>query len=105
MIKYLCDICGKELADNDLIYDVKIEVKAKYKEIEISLRDLLSDHTKEIKELVEKMKGLTPEKLQDDVYKSFSFHLCYECQQRYIKHPLGRKLNGTDIRKRLFEDN
>ncbi len=105
MIKYVCDMCGREFDEDDLIYDVKIEVKAKYKELEISLNDLLVDHMDEIKELIEKTKGLTAEKLQDDVYKSYSFHLCYECRQRYIKHPLGRGRSNLPIDKRYFGKN
>ena len=92
MIKHICDMCGKELRDKDLIYEVKIEVKAKYKELEINLRDLLNDHMDEIKELVDKTKGLTPEKLQDDVYKTLLFHLCYNCQQ-HICSNTSRNIN------------
>ena len=98
-------MCGKELHEDDLVYDVSIEIKAKYKELEINLRDLLTDHVDEIKELIEKIKGLSPEKLQDDVYKSLSFHLCYECQQRYIKQPLGQNINTPRINRKLFGDN
>jgi len=98
-------MCGKELNDDDLVYDVKIEIKAKYKELEISLRDLLTDHMDEIKGLVEKTKGLSPEKLQDDVYKSLSYHLCYQCQQLYIKHPLGQNINAPGVDRNLFQDN
>ena len=96
MIKYVCDMCGMELADDDLVYDVKIEVKAIYKELEINLSDLLKDHMDEIRELVEKTKDLPPGKLQDDVYREMTFHLCYQCQQRYLKDPLGKR--GPDAR-------
>jgi len=105
MIKYICDICGRELNENGLVYDVKIEVKAKYNKLEISLSDLLADHMDEIKELIEKTKHLNPEKLQNDVYKSFSFHLCPDCQQHYIIDPLGQKQKSPHTGRKLFGDN
>jgi hypothetical protein len=105
MIKYLCDICGKELDENELIYNLKIEIKARYKKLEISLKDLLVDHMQEIKELIEKTAGLTAEKLQDDIYKSVSFHLCPICKQRYIKDPLGLKDERSVRDRRRFGDN
>lgn len=105
MIKYICDLCGKELNGDGLVYDVNIEVKAKYNKIEISLKDLLVDHMQEIKELVEKTGKLDPDKLQDDVYKLMSFHLCYDCQQKYIKDPLGLRRNDLSRGRRLFGKN
>jgi len=105
MLKYICDICRKELDENDLVYDLNIEVKAKYNKLEISLKDLLVDHMDEIQELIEKTAGLTAEKLQDDIYKLLSFHLCPACKQRYMNDPLGLK-SGSSIRdKRQFGDN
>ncbi len=105
MLKYICDICKKELDDDSLIYDLNIEIKAKYKKLEINLKDLLVDHMDEIRELIEKTAGLTAEKLQDDIYKLFSFHLCPACKQRYIKDPLGQKSGNSFKNKRLFGNN
>ncbi len=105
MLKYTCDICEVELDDEDLMYDVNIEVRAKYKRIEIDLSDLLEDHMEEIKQLIEKTKDLSAEKLQNSVYKSFSFHLCPACQMRYLKDPLGRKTRNPAFDKRFFGNN
>jgi hypothetical protein len=105
MLKYICDLCGKDLDEKGLIYDLNIEVRARYNTLEINLKDLLVDHMQEIKELIEKMSGLTPEKLQDDIFKSMSFHLCPVCKQRYMKDPLGLKSGNTVRNKRLFHDN
>ena len=102
MIKYVCDMCGKELDENGLVYDLSIELKAKYKKLEINLKDLLVDHMQEIREIIEKNKDVTPDKLQHDVYKKLSFHLCYECHQRYLNNPLGQR---GPIDKRLFGEN
>ena len=104
MLKYVCDICGRELDESGLIYDLNIEVKARYNMLEINLKDLLVDHMQEIKELIEKTAGLTPEKLQDDIYKVMSFHLCPECKQHYIKTPLIRRSKYTNTDKKRFKN-
>ena len=93
MLKYICDICKKELKKDELKYEVKIEVKATYDTLEINLLDLLKNHKEEIQKLVEELRGADPQKLQDDIYKTFNFHICYPCQQKYIKDPLGEKKN------------
>ena len=88
MIKTFCDICGLEIKGKTIHYELKIELKAAYETIEINLADLLKDHTEEIEALMQEMEEADPQKLQDDIYKVFHFHLCRSCQQRYIKSPL-----------------
>lgn len=105
MHKYICDICKKELDENGLIYELNIEIKAKYNKLEINLKDLLIDHMDEIRDLIEKTAGMTPEKLQDDIYQSMSFHLCPACKQRYAKNPLGSGNDGSLKDRKIFGDN
>ncbi len=88
MIKTFCDLCGREIKGDTIHYELKIEVKATYDTLEINLADLLKDHAEEIEALIEQMEDADPQKLQDDVYKAFRFHLCRACQQSYIKAPL-----------------
>ena len=47
-----------------------------------------------MRELVEQMKRMDPEKAQDSVYRSFHFEICPACQKEYLKDPLRRRNNG-----------
>ena len=91
MIKTFCDLCGHEIRPKTIHYELKIEVKAAYETLEINLADLLKDHSAEIEALMEEMEHADPRELQDDVYKTFHFHLCRSCQHHYIRAPLPTK--------------
>ena len=90
MIKYICDRCGKSLKEKDVIYELSIQVHAIYQPLQIDLVDLLRDRTDEIRRLIEELKDKDAQELQDQVYKTFKFHLCPACQQNYIEKPLVR---------------
>jgi len=91
MIHFTCDMCGKALlADEDARYVVRIEVYAAYDPMEITAADLAKDHSKEVRELLEKMAEMDPEKIEDQVYKTFRFDLCPACQGKYLSDPLFR---------------
>jgi hypothetical protein len=87
VIKYICDLCGKSLKEKDVIYELNIQVHAIYQPLQIDLVDMLQDHTDEIRRLMEELKDKDPQELQDQIYKTFKFHLCPACQQKYIKNP------------------
>jgi hypothetical protein len=88
MIVHRCDGCGKEMRKSDLRYSVKIDVRAAYGKMEISLADLVRDHRAEILALIERMENKDPKELEESVYKSFSLDLCPLCQRAYIRDPL-----------------
>lgn len=87
MIHYTCDLCGRSLRKKDVIYELNINVHAIYQPLQIDLVDMLKDHMDEIRRLIEELKDKDPQELQDQVYKTFKFHLCPVCQQKYIKNP------------------
>lgn len=87
MIHYTCDLCGRSLKEKDIIYELNVEVHAIYQPLQIDLVDMLKDHTDEIRRLIEELKDKDPQELQDQIYKTFKFHLCPPCQQKYIKNP------------------
>lgn len=88
MIVYRCDGCGRELPGNALRYTVKIDVQAAYDTLEVGLAELVHDHRAELLELIEKMRDLPPQKIEETVYKGLKLDLCPSCQRAFIANPL-----------------
>ena len=89
MIRYICDMCGKEIKMHTLRYRVNIDVIAAYDTMVITKEDLKRDFQKEIKRLLERMKDMDGERLLGDIWKNFSFDLCRKCRDIYLRSPLG----------------
>jgi len=89
MAGFCCDICGKPLlVDSDVRYVVDIRVFAAYDPMELTAEDLKKDRLAEIRELARKLSQMEPQALEDQVYRSFQFDLCPDCQRQYLKDPL-----------------
>ncbi|MEK7448381.1 MAG: hypothetical protein AAB019_02745 [Planctomycetota bacterium] len=89
MLHFSCDRCGKGLLlDEDVRYEVTIEVKSGYDPLEITREDLQKDFSAEIAVLLKQMKKKGKQALEDGVYKIFKFDLCLQCQKEFIKNPL-----------------
>ena len=85
-----CDACGDGLLiDADVRYLVRIEVFAAYDPMELSREDLARDHRSEMARLIEDMRHMDPQELEDQVYKKLQFDLCPKCQRIYLRDPLG----------------
>jgi hypothetical protein len=86
-----CDLCGAALlVETEVRYEVKIEVKCAYDPLEITDEDLRMNHEAEMKRLLGQMEGMSPQELEEQVYKAFRFDLCPRCQRAYIRDPLKR---------------
>ena len=48
------------------------------------------DASATIAELMEQMKHLSADDLQDDVHRRFEYRLCRPCQRRFLANPLGK---------------
>lgn len=84
-----CDLCdGNLLVDSDVRYRLRIDVFAAYDPLEIAPGDLQRDLGKEMADLLERMKTMDPEELQDQVFKRFEYDLCPVCQKKYLVDPL-----------------
>jgi len=88
MTTHICDRCGQLIQEGALRYIAKIQVYAAPDLLDISLEDLLNDHTAEIDRLLEQCEGLTEAELMKDVYVDFQFNLCRACQKAYVANPL-----------------
>ena len=91
MDSFSCAMCGKPLLlDEDVRYVVDIRVYAAYDAMDLTAEDLKKDRREEIKRLIEQMKDMDPQELEDQVHKEFRFHLCPACQRQYLRDPLPR---------------
>ena len=85
----VCDLCGREVSLHES-YVVQIEVFAEPSVAPMSEEELAAigfDAT--YAELMDQMKHLTADDLQDDVHRRFEFRMCRPCQRRFLANPLG----------------
>ena len=54
----------------------------------------------EIRALLEQMRGMDPQELEDGVFKEFRFDLCMACQRRFLRDPLGREARARVVEER-----
>jgi hypothetical protein len=85
----VCDICGADTPPN-AHYVVRIDVYADPSVPEMSTEELeAANFDAQLDKLLEHMKHLSAEDLQDDVHRRFEFTLCRPCQRRFLVNPLG----------------
>ena len=86
MIKYVCDMCGKPLLENeDVRYVVRIDVYA--------TRDTCDypesyDDMDAVDDMFDAMDAPEAPSAEDESYTTFRFDLCPECHRRYLEDPL-----------------
>ena len=101
---YRCDGCGKEMRKGDLRYTVKIDVRAAYDVLEISLTDLVGNHRDEIEELLDDLKDKDPKEVEESIYKLIELDLCPRCQKAFIKSPLRFHPENADLKDSVDMD-
>jgi len=85
-----CDLCGREGELHDS-YVVRIDVFADPSVPPMSGEELQSiDFDQTVSDLMEQMKHLSADDLQDDVHRRFEYRLCRPCQRQYLANPLGK---------------
>jgi hypothetical protein len=85
-----CDQCNR-LIPPHAHYVVRIDVFADPTMPQMSteeLEEMDSDET--FRKLIEQMKLMTEEELQDQVHRRFEFKLCPKCQREFLVNPLGK---------------
>lgn len=86
-----CDRCSKGLLINEPVrYQVLIRVQAAYDPMELTADDLARDLDAEMKAILERLKTVSPDAAQDEVFREMRFDLCMRCQKEYLKAPLPR---------------
>ena len=88
--RHVCDLCDRPLSPHGH-YVVKIEVFADPEMPEVTSEEMAeSDYQSAMKELMEQMKGMSADDLQDQVHRGFTFRICRTCQMRFLVNPLGK---------------
>ena len=89
----LCELCERAV-DVHASYIVRIDVFAEPSVAPLDTEAVFAacggDFDKTMEALLEEMKHLTADDLQDTVHRRFEYRLCPACQRRFLANPLGR---------------
>ena len=85
-----CDLCGKTLP-TQVSFIVRIDVFADPTLPPITSEQLAAvDSSDAMDQLLEEMKTMSTDELQDGVHRRFEFRLCGPCQREFLNNPLGK---------------
>ena len=85
-----CELCGRAV-DVHESYVVRIDVFADPSVPPVTADQLQAlDAGATIADLMEQMKHLSADDLQDDVHRRFEYRLCRPCQRRFLANPMGK---------------
>ncbi len=85
-----CDLCHR-LIPPHAHYIVNIEVFADPSMPPTTGDELAElDFDDELQKLIDQMKDLSADDLQDQVHRKFHFRICRPCQIRFLANPLGK---------------
>ncbi len=88
--RVVCDLCGQVVAPHGF-YVVRIEVYADPSVPPMSSEELAEmDFDQKFSDLIEQMKHLSADDLQDQVHRKFEHRICAGCQSQFIANPLGK---------------
>ena len=86
----VCDLCGRETEFHES-YVVRVEVFADPTLPQATSEELAAiDFDQTCADLLEQMKHMTADDLQDDVHRHFEYRLCRPCQRGFLANPLGK---------------
>jgi hypothetical protein len=89
--RFRCDRCQTSIPPH-AHYIVRIDVFADPSMPELCADDLEEmDFDETFRKLIEQMKHMSEQELQDQVHRRFEFTLCPKCQREYLGNPLGRR--------------
>jgi hypothetical protein len=88
--RVICDLCDRQLPTH-MSYIVRIDVYADPSIPPVSTEELAEmDVDETFNKLVDQMKGMTADDLQDGVHRRFEHRLCPACHRRFLANPLGK---------------
>jgi hypothetical protein len=85
-----CELCGSEIPPH-AHYIVRIDVFADPQLPQLTAQEVAElDFDQELRQLMEQMKGLSADDLQDQVHRRFEYRICRPCQVKFLANPLGK---------------
>jgi hypothetical protein len=94
--RVLCDLCDRRLLAH-ASYVVRIDVYADPSTPAMSTEELEeTDFDETLDQLMDEMKGMTADDLQDGVHRRFEYRICPACQRRFLANPLGKPRVARD---------
>jgi hypothetical protein len=88
--RILCDLCDRPVSPHGH-YIVRIDIFADPAMPAVTAEEMEeADYQQAVRELMEQMKHLSADDLQDQVARQFEFKLCRPCQMRFLANPLGK---------------
>jgi hypothetical protein len=89
MKRVTCDACGR-IVPAHAHYVVRIDIFADPSMPETTSDELAAmDFDAVFAQLIEQMKSMTADELQDQVHRRFEYRLCPACQRKFLANPLG----------------
>jgi hypothetical protein len=87
-----CKRCSKEVhPGRGDYYLVRIDAVADPQPPVITLEDLDQDVGAEIERLIRRMKSMSEQQLERQVFRQKAIYLCLPCFNNWIEHPVGEK--------------
>src|SRR3954447_7258603 len=88
--RVVCALCGR-IVPKHVSYVVRVDVFADPSIPPLSTEDLAeSNFDESLDKLLEEMKQMTADDLQDGVHRRFEFRICLACQRKFLANPLGK---------------
>src|SRR3954451_11435882 len=85
-----CELCRREVEVHES-YVVRIDVFADPSVPPTTGEELAAiDFDQTVADLMEQMKHLSADDLQDDVHRRFEYRICRPCQRRFLVNPLAK---------------
>src|SRR5438045_311439 len=90
-----CDICRGAVSPH-AHYVVRIDVFADPSMPAVSADELAEmDPDATFEKLLDEMKHMSADELQDQVHRRFEYKLCADCQKQFLRNPLGMPRKKT----------
>lgn len=90
MTEKCCSMCNRPLdTDTDLLYVVRIEIRASIGSTRWTESEADRDYLQELDEVLETTDDLEDDQIGEEIVQQLRFDLCSDCRKRYIQRPVG----------------
>lgn len=88
MIRYNCDLCGKEITCRDDHFLVVMDIRPADDSMALTEEDIDEDHLHQISETLKQLEAQGEEYLDVSRPAKMQFDLCASCRDQFVKSPL-----------------